>query len=72
MMILVRPLVESDLDEADHIGRLAFGTFLGLEDPTAMWGDVDYAHSRWRSDPMGAFTEYNGQLAGSNFAATRR
>jgi len=69
MSILVRPLVASDLDEADRIGRLAFGTFLGLEDPAAMWGDVDYAHSRWRSDPQGALaTEYNGRLAGSNFA----
>jgi GNAT superfamily N-acetyltransferase len=69
MTILVRPLVESDLDEADRIGRLAFGTFLGLKDPMAMWGDGDYAHSRWRSDPEGALAaEHNGQLAGSNFA----
>jgi GNAT superfamily N-acetyltransferase len=69
MTTVVRPLVESDLDEADRIGRLAFGTFLGLEDPTAMWGDVDYAHSRWRSDPEGALAaEHDGRLAGSNFA----
>jgi hypothetical protein len=36
MTILVRPLVESDLDEADRIGRLAFDTLPRLEDPTAI------------------------------------
>src|SRR5882757_9563228 len=69
MTIRVRPLVESDLDEADRIMRLAFGTFMGLPDPMAMWGDGGYAHSRWRSDPEGALAaEHNGRLAGSNFA----
>jgi GNAT superfamily N-acetyltransferase len=69
MTILVRPLVESDLDEADHLSRLAFGSFLGLKDPLAMRGDADYAHSRWRSDPEGALAaEHKGRLAGSNFA----
>ncbi len=69
MTIRVRPLVESDLDEADRIMRLAFGTFMGLPDPMAMWGDGDYARSRWRSDPEGALAaEHNGRLAGSNFA----
>lgn len=69
MTILVRPLVESDLDEADRIMRLAFGTFIGLKDPAAMWDDADYTHSRWRSDPAGALAaEHDGRLAGSNFA----
>jgi len=69
MTIRVRPLVESDLDEADRIMRLAFGTFMGLPDPMAMWGDGGYTHSRWRSDPEGALAaEHNGRLAGSNFA----
>ena len=69
MNILVRPLVESDLDEADRIMRVAFGTFLGLKDPTAMWDDADYTHSRWRSDPAGSLAaECDGRLAGSNFA----
>jgi hypothetical protein len=31
--ISVRPLQENDLSAADHIMRLAFGTFLGLPDP---------------------------------------
>jgi GNAT superfamily N-acetyltransferase len=69
MTIVVRPLVESDLDEADRIMRLAFGTFLGLKDPAAMWDDADYTHSRWRSDPEGALAaDHAGRLAGSNFA----
>jgi GNAT superfamily N-acetyltransferase len=69
MSIRVRPLVESDLDEADRIMRLAFGTFVGLKDPTTMWGDADYAHTRWRCDPEGALAaEDDGRLAGSNFA----
>lgn len=69
MTIHVRPLVESDLDEADRISRLAFGTFIGLKDPMTMWGDAGYAHSRWRSDPDGALAaEHDGRLAGSNFA----
>jgi GNAT superfamily N-acetyltransferase len=66
---LVRPLVESDLDEADRIMRLAFGTFIGLGDPMAMWGDAGYAQSRWRSDPRAALAaEHDGRMAGSNFA----
>jgi GNAT superfamily N-acetyltransferase len=69
MSIRVRPLVESDLDEADRIMRLAFGTFIGLADPLTMWGDADYAHTRWRCDPEGALAaEDGGRLAGSNFA----
>jgi GNAT superfamily N-acetyltransferase len=69
MSIRVRPLLESDLDQADHIMRLAFGTFVGLEDPLTMWGDADYAHTRWRCDPEGALAaEDDGRLAGSNFA----
>src|SRR5277367_5805786 len=69
MTTLVRPLVESDLDEADRIMRLAFGTFIGIKDPAEMWDDTDYTHSRWHSDPAGALAaEHNGRLAGSNFA----
>jgi GNAT superfamily N-acetyltransferase len=69
MTTLVRPLVESDLDEADRIMRLAFGTFIGLKDPAKMWDDADYTHSRWHSDPAGALAaEHDGRLAGSNFA----
>lgn len=34
----VRPLLESDLPVADHVMRLAFGTFVGLPEPTSFHG----------------------------------
>jgi hypothetical protein len=33
--VAVRPLQEADLEAADRVMRLAFGTFLGLPDPSA-------------------------------------
>jgi GNAT superfamily N-acetyltransferase len=66
---IVRPLTAGDLDAADRIMRLAFGTFLGLPDPAAAMGDTDYARTRWRTDPEAAFAvEVDGELAGTNFA----
>jgi len=68
--ISVRPLQENDLSAADHIMRLAFGTFLGLPEPTAFMGDADYARTRWRSDPFAAFgAEVGDEFVGSNFAS---
>lgn len=67
--VTVRPLREDDLDAADHIVRLAFGTFLGLPEPTAFMGDAGHVRSRWRADPAAAFAaEVGGELVGSNFA----
>src|ERR687885_492741 len=66
--ISVRPLGETDLSEADHIMRLAFGTFLGLPDPSGFLGDAQYVRTRWLADPAAAFGAYvNDELAGSNF-----
>ncbi|HEY6904401.1 MAG TPA: GNAT family N-acetyltransferase [Candidatus Acidoferrales bacterium] len=66
---IIRPLVKSDLDAADKIVRVAFGTFLGLPDPAAFMGDANYAHTRWQADPTAAIgAEHNGKLIGSNFA----
>src|SRR5574341_1394987 len=68
--ISVRPLQENDLSIADHIMRLAFGTFLGLPDPTAFMGDAGYVRTRWRADPSAAFgAEVGGEFVGSNFAS---
>jgi len=53
--ITVRPLQENDLDAADHIMRLAFGTFIGLPEPTAFMGDADYVYTRSRANPAAAF-----------------
>lgn len=68
--ITVRPLQQTDLDAADHIMRLAFGTFIGLPDPAQFMGDADFVRTRWRANPTAAFAaEAGGRLVGSNFAA---
>lgn len=67
--ISVRPLEDKDLSTADHIMRLAFGTFVGLPEPTDFLGDGAYVRPRWRADPSAAFgAEIDGELVGSNFA----
>ena len=71
MEIAIRPLAERDLPEADRIFRLAFGTFLGIPDPTSFMGDADLVKTRWRADPSAALGAYDdGALVGSNFAAS--
>ena len=68
MQIRIRPLEERELAEADRIIRLAFGTFMGLPDPTKMFGDSDFAFTRFRAAPDSAFgAEADGKLVGSNF-----
>jgi GNAT superfamily N-acetyltransferase len=68
--VSVRPLKESDLATADHIVRLAFGTFLGLPDPGSFMGDASYVRTRWKAYPDAAFAaEINNEVVGSNFAA---
>jgi len=67
--VTARPLREQDLPAADQIMRLAFGTFLGLPDPTSFGGDAACVRARWRADPDAAFAaDVGGALAGSNFA----
>ena len=67
--VAVRPLQERDLPATDHIMRLAFGTFIGLPEPTAFMGDASYVRTRWLADPNAAFAaEVGGELVGSNFA----
>jgi GNAT superfamily N-acetyltransferase len=66
---VVRSLRVEDLDEADHIFRVAFGTFLGFPDPATFGGDVDYVRGRFRAAPAAAFAaDHDGRLAGSVFA----
>ena len=57
--VAIRPLLPSDLAEADRILRLAFGTFLELPDPQAFMGDADYVHARhtYASAHFGAFDD---------------
>jgi predicted N-acetyltransferase YhbS len=66
--VSIRPLRETELDEADHIFRLAFGTFVGLKDPLRFAGDSDYVRTRFGVSPEGAIAAVAGdELLGSNF-----
>ena len=65
----IRPLVERDLDEADRIMRIAFGTYLKVPNPIEVFGDGDWVHTRYHADPGAAFcAELDGEVVGSNFA----
>jgi len=67
--IVIRPLLESDLPAADRIIRVAFGTFLGMPDPTAFMGDASITRTRWFADPSSVLVaDHNGKAIGSNFA----
>jgi GNAT superfamily N-acetyltransferase len=68
--VRVREMRNSDLDEADRIFRVAFGTFIGLPNPLEFAGDADYVRSRFAAFPDRAFVaERAGELLGSNFAS---
>jgi GNAT superfamily N-acetyltransferase len=70
MELKVRPLRQEDLENADHIMRLAFGTFIGVPDPANFGQGMDHVKARWIADPNAAFAaEADGKLVGSNFVA---
>jgi GNAT superfamily N-acetyltransferase len=61
-------MLEADLEAADRVMRLAFGTFLKLPDPLRFMGDADYVHTRWGANPAAAFcAEAGGVIVGSVF-----
>jgi ribosomal protein S18 acetylase RimI-like enzyme len=69
-VVRVRPLRADDLDSAHRVLRLAFGTFHGLPDPAAAFGDKDYVTTRFRAAPDCAWAaEVDGNVVGSVFAA---
>jgi GNAT superfamily N-acetyltransferase len=60
-------LRDDELNEADRIVRLAFGTFLGLPDPMQFMGDRDFVRPRWRARNTRLLAaRSNGRLIGSN------
>jgi GNAT superfamily N-acetyltransferase len=68
--VTVRPLAGCDLDKADRICRVAFGTFMGVPEPEQYFGDADITRTRWKANPEGTLAaEVGGRLVGSNFAA---
>jgi GNAT superfamily N-acetyltransferase len=69
VIIVVRQMNENDLEQADKIMKLAFGTFLGLPEPISFIGDADYVYTRYHADPSAALVaEIDGKIVGSNFA----
>ncbi|BAY26651.1 GCN5-related N-acetyltransferase [Calothrix sp. NIES-2100] len=67
MNVSIRLLQSHELADADYIFRLAFGTFVGLPEPTQFAGDAAYIQHRWQTDPKAAFAaEVDGKLIGSN------
>jgi hypothetical protein len=67
--IKVGPLKRSELEEADRIVRLAFGTFLGLPNPTDFMGDRNFMMPRWHSTHVKVLAARAGsRLIGSNVA----
>jgi GNAT superfamily N-acetyltransferase len=65
--IKIGPLKQSELEEADRIVRLAFGTFLGVPDPLNFMDDRTYMAPRWRSPHVKVIAAREGRrLIGSN------
>jgi GNAT superfamily N-acetyltransferase len=66
--VVIRHLVEEDLQEADRIIRLAFGTFMGHDNPEDYRSDARYTNPRYNADPSASFVaELDGKIIGSNF-----
>jgi GNAT superfamily N-acetyltransferase len=67
--VVVRPLAENELAQADQMVRVAFGTFLGMADPKTFMGDANYAFTRWKADPSAVLAAvHDGKLVGSCFS----
>jgi GNAT superfamily N-acetyltransferase len=65
--ITVGPLQENELEAADRIFRLAFGTFIGLPDPMTYAAGTNSVGTRWKADPQAALAARAGErLVGSN------
>jgi predicted N-acetyltransferase YhbS len=68
--VVIRPLREADLPVAEHIKRVALGTFLGVPEPSSNPNGVCYVRNRWKSDPAAGFAaEMGGEVVGSILAA---
>jgi GNAT superfamily N-acetyltransferase len=59
-----------DVDRADRVMRLAFGTIRNLPDPDGAFGDAELVRTRFRAAPDCAWSaELDGEVVGSVFAA---
>jgi GNAT superfamily N-acetyltransferase len=69
--IKIGPLKQSELEEADRIVRLAFGTFLGVPNPLDFMGDRTLMAPRWRSPHVKVIAARDGgRLIGSNLVGS--
>jgi GNAT superfamily N-acetyltransferase len=67
--IKVGLLKQSEIEEADRIVRLAFGTFLGLPNPLDFMSDRSCIAPRWRATHVKVIAaREGGRLIGSNVA----
>jgi len=65
--IKIGVLKASEVDEADRIMRVAFGTFLGAPNPQEFMGDRQFMHPRVRSAHVKAIAARDdGRLIGTN------
>jgi GNAT superfamily N-acetyltransferase len=68
--VIVRPVRQEEVANAERVFRLAFGTYLGFPEPEQFGADLNLIGSRWTADPtrvLGA--EYDGKLVGINIAS---
>lgn len=69
LSLTIGPLKRSEVEEADRIARLAFGTFLGIPNPMEFMGDRNMLTPRVRSANVKALAaRANGRLIGTNLA----
>jgi GNAT superfamily N-acetyltransferase len=65
MTIAIRALAESDIEVAERVRRLAFGTLFGLPDPMSFRGDAALlAGRRWAFPDGGLIAEDSGEILG--------
>jgi GNAT superfamily N-acetyltransferase len=65
--IEVALIKRSEVEEADRIVRVAFGTFLGLPNPPDFMGDRNFMTPRWRSPNVKVLAAREGnRLIGTN------
>jgi N-acetylglutamate synthase-like GNAT family acetyltransferase len=63
-------MVEGDVDAADRVTRLAFGTYRGLPDPASTFGDAEMVRTRFHAAPDCAWVaEDDGRVVGCVLAA---
>ncbi len=69
--IEIRAMTLDDVDQADHVMRTAFGTFLEVPDPATTFGDAQIIRPRFATTPEGAFVAARENEVLGSVLATR-